>query len=87
MGQVSLFFNEVFGGREKDLSLPCSRSPCRFKNTVSALSYTFKNTPHFRTMDGLEGEEELDFETPFSMVNAWVVIEAYFEEHGLVRQQ
>jgi len=38
-------------------------------------------------MDGLEGEEELDFETPFSMVNAWVVIEAYFEEHGLVRQQ
>ena len=32
-------------------------------------------------------EEDLDFDTPFSQMNAWTIISAYFEEHGLVRQQ
>ena len=35
----------------------------------------------------MEDDDALDFETPFSQMNAWTIITAYFEEHGLVRQQ
>ena len=35
----------------------------------------------------MDGEDDLDFETPFSQMDAWTIIAAYFEEHGLVRQQ
>ncbi len=37
-------------------------------------------------MEGAGGDD-LDFDTPFSQMDAWTIITAYFEEHGLVRQQ